>query len=426
MQVYIKTHGCTNNYHETEIMMGLLKEHNFSICSSPEEADVIVVNVCTVKGTETSVKTIKDFKSVFPEKKLVIAGCISKDIIPEIRQLDDEAPLLSTNNLTEIVPVIEELGNGNVLEALTREKLEKVSLPASRINKVIGIVPISSGCVDHCTYCSVKQIKGNVYSYPAEKIVAEVKKCLKEGCKEIWLTSQDNGCYGLDNGDYKLIGLIQDILKLKGDFKVRLGMINPHHALKMVDGLISIYQDDKMFKFAHLPVESGNNEVLSDMKRKYNIFEFKELTYALRRFIPGIILATDMIVGFPTESEQQFHDSLQLVSEVKPEILNISRFHPRPNTKAAKMKQNDPGRVKERSRDLASLYIKIMGHENQKCLGAEYDVIIDNHGKDGAFTSRNNSYRQVVLHGNFVLGQKVRCRITSATAHYLVGEAIAK
>ncbi len=424
MKAYIKTHGCTNNYYESEVIMGLLEKNGFKLVKAPDDSDYIIVNICTVKGIETAIRTIRGFKESFPDKRLVITGCISKDIIPEIRKIDEDAPLVNTHNITRIVEVIEELNEGNTLEAFTREKEDKLDVPKVKLNDIIGIVPIATGCVDHCAYCSVKLIKGHIYSYPKKLIISQVKKNLKEGCKEIWITSQDNGAYGLDRGNYELIDLMEDILNIRGDFKVRLGMLNPHHALNMLDGLIDIYQDEKMFKFIHLPVEAGNNEVLSDMKRKYNIFEFKEMVHKLRRHIEGLTLATDIIVGFPTESELQFHDSLNLVQDVKPEVLNISRFHPRPNTKASKMKQIESWRIKERSREVTRLYFSVMEEENKKWLGWEGEVLIDAKGKNNSFIARNGSYKQVILKGNLSIGQKARVRITYTTVHDLRGVLI--
>jgi len=424
MNIFIQTHGCSNNFYETEIMMGILTKNKFKIVTDPEDSDIIIINICTVKGVETALRTIRVIKEKFPDKKLIIAGCISKDIIPEIRKIDENAPLVNTHNITGIIEVIEELTQGNILESLARTKETKINLPKINLNKVIGIVPIASGCVDHCAYCSVKLIKGHIYSYPKEKIIEEIKKNLKNNCKEIWLTSQDNGSYGLDEGEYKLIDLMKEILKIRADFKVRLGMLNPRHALQMLDGLIEIYQDNKMFKFIHLPVESGNNEILTLMKRKYNIFEFRDMIDKLRNKVENITIATDMIVGFPGETEIQFHDSLQLISEIKPEILNISRFHPRPNTRAFKMKQIDTRKVKNRSREMTWLFNKIAEKQNQKWLNWEGGVLIDGKGKHGTFIGRNFAYKQVVLRGNFNLGDKVRVKIKEVTTHYLRGEII--
>jgi len=424
MKIYIQTHGCSNNFYESEIMMGILTKNNFKIVNSPEDSDINIINICTVKGIETVLRTIRNIKEKYPDKKLIIAGCISKDIVPEIRKIDENAPLLNTHNITSIVDVIEELTQGNILESLARTKELKINLPKINLNKIIGIVPIASGCVDYCAYCSVKLIKGHIYSYPKEKIIQEVKNNLKHGCKEIWLTSQDNGAYGLDNDNYELIGLIKEILKIKNNFKIRLGMLNPRHALKMLDGLIEIYQDDKMFKFIHIPVESGNNEILTSMRRKYNIFEFKEMVDKLRSKIKDITIATDMIVGFPGETEIQFHDSLQLIQEIKPEILNISRFHARPNTRAFKINQIGNIKIRERSREMTNLFKKNAENQNKKWLNWQGNVLIDGKGRYSTFIGRNFAYRQVVLKGNFNLGDEVKVKIKEITAHYLRGEVI--
>ncbi len=424
MKVYIQTHGCTNNYYESEIMMGILTKNKFEVVFYPEDSDLIIINLCTVKGIETALRNVKAIKDKYPDKKLIIAGCISKDIIPEIRKIDEEAPLVNTHNITDIVSVIEELQQGNVIESLARVKEVKINLPKIRLNKVIGIVPIASGCVDHCAYCSVKLIKGHIYSYPEEKIIEEVKRNVVDGCREIWLTSQDNGAYGLDSGEYKLIGLMRSILKIKADFKIRLGMLNPKHALKMLDGLIEIYQNEKMFKFIHLPIESGNNEILTSMRRKYNVFEFKDMIDNLRNNVKGMTIATDLIVGFPGETEIQFHDSLQLIEDIKPDVLNISRFHARPNTRAFKMKQFPSRITKDRSREVTSLFLKIAEKQNQRWIGWEGYVLIDGKGKNGTLTGRNFAYKQVVLRGNFELGDKVRVKIKEVTAHDLRGNVV--
>ncbi|MBL7054367.1 tRNA (N(6)-L-threonylcarbamoyladenosine(37)-C(2))-methylthiotransferase [Candidatus Woesearchaeota archaeon] len=426
MKIYIQTHGCSNNFYESEIMMGILTKNDLEIVNSPEDSDIIIINICTVKGIETTLKTIRNLKGEYPDKKLIIAGCISKDIIEEIRKIDENTPLVNTHNIMSIVEVIEELTQGNVLEALARSKEDKINLPKINFNRIIGIVPIASGCVDYCTYCSVKLIKGHIYSYPKEKIIEEVKNNLKDGCREIWITSQDNGAYGLDNGEYKLIQLIKEILKLKGDFKIRLGVLNPRHALKMIDSLIEIYQYDKMFKFIHIPVESGNNEILTLMKRKYNIFEFRDMVDKLRSKVEGITLATDMIVGFPNETEIQFHDSLQLIQDIKPDFLNISRFHARPNTRAFKMEQIDDKRIKNRSMEITQLFMNIAEKENKKWIGWVGEILIESQGKYGTFIGRTFNYKQVVLRGNLELGNKVKVKIKEATAHYLKGDVLEK
>jgi len=328
--------------------------------------------------------------------------------------------LVNTHNIHRIVEIVEELLHGNIMEALTIENTIKSDLPGIRTNNVIGIVPIASGCSDRCTYCSVKLIKGNIFSYPESSIINAVKKNVKDGCKEIWITSQDSGAYGLDNGKRGLPKLLDKILEeVQGNYKIRLGMINPGHVKYLADDIIQIFQDDRMFKFLHIPVEAGNNEVLGKMNRKYNVHEFKEMIEKFKRYVKGITIATDIIVGFPTETELQFQDSLHLIQEIKPDVINISRFSSRPNTKAERMKQVSSNIKKERSKALTDLFLTIALKQNKKWIGWKGKILIDEVGKDNTWIGRNFAYKPVIVKGNYKLGDNIDVEIKDVTAHDL-------
>ncbi|MEK6869659.1 MAG: radical SAM protein, partial [Nanoarchaeota archaeon] len=238
---------------------------------------------------------------------------------------------------------------------------------------------------------------------------------------EIWITSQDNGAYGMEKDERRLPILLNTILnKIPGDYKIRLGMINPRHVMAMIDELIKIYQDERMFKFLHIPIEAGNNEILGKMKRKYTVHDFKDMVDRFRRYVKGITIASDIIVGFPTETELQFQDSLHLVQEVKPDVLNIARFSPRPNTVAARMEGQVPSNIKkERSKALTELFISIALNQNKKWIGWEGKVVIDEYGKNSTMVGRNFAYKPVILKGNFNFGDEVDVKIKDATAYDL-------
>jgi MiaB-like tRNA modifying enzyme len=423
--VYIQTYGCSANSVDSEAIAGLLTKSGFIIVDDIEHSNVNIINICTVRGINTPLREIRNFTEQFPHKKLVIAGCISRDIIPQIRKINSEASLINTHNIHRIVEAVEESLQGNVLEALTQERINKAEIPKVRANKVIGIVPIASGCADLCAYCSVKSIKGNIFTYPEAYVVNEVKKNVEEGCKEIWLTSQDNGAYGLDTGERKLTKLLDGILnKVEGNYKIRLGMINPRHIMSMSDELIKIYQDTHMFKFLHIPVESGNNEILGKMKRKYNVHEFKETINKFRRYVKNVTIATDMIVGFPTETELQFQDSLHLIQDIKPDILKISKFSSRPGTAAARMKQLPENIKKERSNALTELYINLALKQNKKWVGWEGKIIIDEVWKNNTWVGRNFAFKPVIVKGNFNLGQEVDVKVKDCSAYDLKADAL--
>ena len=423
--VYIQTHGCSANSADSEIMVGLLTKAGFKIVDDMEYSDVNIINICTVKGLIVPLREIRELTEQFPNKKLIIAGCITRDIISKIRKINQNASLINTHNIHRIVDVVEESLQGNVLESLTQERVNKAELPKVMINKVVGIVPIASGCDDFCAYCSVKLIKGKIFSYPQESIIDSIKRNVEHGCKETWLTAQDTGAYGLDKGKRKLVNLLNEILeKVQGNYKIRLGMINPRHVMSMIDDLIQIYQDDRMFKFLHIPIESGNNEILGKMRRKYNIHEFKEAVNKFKRYVKDITIASDMIVGFPTETELQFQDSLHLIQEVKPDVLNIARFSARPNTAAARMKQFPDRIKKERSRALTELYINLALKQNKNWIGWEGKIIIDEIGKDNTWIGRNFAYKPVIVKGNFNLGDGISVKIKDASAYDLKADAL--
>ena len=405
-------------------MKGLISKHDFELVKNPEDAFVIIINICTVKGNKNSLKKIRKLHENYPDKKYIIAGCITKNIIPEIKEIIKEPSLISTHNIKEIISVIEETINENPIEITEKNQDEKINLPKVRKNKIIGIIPISQGCLGYCAYCSVKLIKGDLRSYPIESIIKEIKTALNQGCKEIWITSQDTGAYGRDI-NINLIGLIEEITNIEADFIVRLGMMNPNHVLEMLDDLIEIYKNKKIFKFLHIPVQSGNNKILRLMKRKYKVDDFKRIVEKFRKEIEDITISTDIITGFPSETDEQFKDSLTLIDDIKPDVLNISRFNARPGTDAFKMEEQIKGEVpKDRSRKLTSNFEWIAFRKNKKWDNWKGTILINEKGKNNTFVGRNSSYKPVVVKGNFKLGEKIQVKIVNTTKHYLVGEKI--
>ncbi len=401
-------------------MQGLLSKAKFNLVDNPEDSDVIILNICTVKGEGKALKEIRLAKNKFPYKKLVIAGCITKKIIEEAKNIAPDASLISTHNIKEIVSVVEETLNDNPIAVLAKEKEVKLNLPRVYKNKVIGIVPISSGCNFQCSYCSVTYVKGRLFSYSIEAILEQIIRHINNGCKEIWITSQDNGAYNYNNKN--IIDLMKEILKLKYDFKIRFGMIKPDQALKYLDSLIEIYKNEKMFKFLHIPVQSGNNDILKLMERNYKVEDFKEIIKKFRINIPDLTISTDIICGFPTETKEQFNDSVNLIKEIKPDVLNISRFIVRPKTKAAEMPQLQGGEIKDRSRLLTSLFEWIAFEKNKAWKNWQGSILIDEIGKNNTFIGRNHSYKPVVVESNKdIFGQKVKVKIQEVTKYDLRG-----
>lgn len=258
-----------------------------------------------------------------------------------------------------------------------------------------------------------------------DAIRQDVKGHLKAGCKEIWITSNDTGAYMVEQGGKQRIAeLLRNILSIPLDFKLRLGMMNPSNTITILDDLIEIYKHPKMFKFLHIPLQSGNNEVLKLMNRKYSVEDFVKAVEAFRKEIPEITISTDIIAGFPSETEEQFNDSLKIIRQIKPDIVNLSRYAARDGTIAAKMKQLSTNTLKQRSRIMTALYREIALENNRKWIGWQGKILIDEKGKNDSWIGRNYSYKPIIVKGNFELGDEIEVKVHDATSFDLRGEEI--
>ena len=427
-KIYFKTFGCAVNFSESEVMKGLLQKVQFEILSKIDEAYCVVVNICTVRGNETALKAIMDLKREYPHKKIVIAGCITLDIAREIRKIVPDCSMVSTHNIKDIVQVVEETINDNPIEVLAKpdKAVPKIGMPRVRKNKAIGVVPISSGCKGNCAYCSVKLVKGDLFSYPEEKILEEMQRAVTQGCKEIWITAQDTAAFGLDKDKKsRLPELLRKIVKIPGDYKIRVGMMNPDHVLPVMDDMIRAFESDKIFKFLHMPLQSGNDWILKQMGRKYSTRQFKNIVESFRQHIPKITISTDVICGFPGETKVQHKESIEFINNViKPDALNVSKFRARPGTEAASMEPVFGAEIKERSAYASSLFEWTAFQHNKKWVKWEGDVIIDEKGKDSTYVGRNFAYKPVIIEEKLKIGDVVKVRIVNATKQDLRGVLI--
>lgn len=423
-RIFVKSFGCSANFSDGEMMQGLLKEiGKFNISKDARDADLIIVNACTVKGENTALKEIKQLHELFPYKKLIITGCLTEKLMAAVRELSSDVSFVSTHNIKDIVQVVEETLHDDPVSIIAKKGCKKILLPRVRKNPVIGIVQISTGCVNCCTYCSTKLIKGNLKSFSIEEICEDVKNLVKDGCKEIWLTSQDTACYGQDIGT-NLPELLKKVCEVEGDFLVRLGMGNPKHFKNMIEELIEAFKHPKMFKFLHIPVQSGNDDILRKMNRGYNSQEFMAIIKQFREAIPKITISTDVIVGFPSETEEQFNDSVRLIEEIRPAVLNISRFVAREGTKAFDLPQIHGEVKKDRSRLLTSVHEWVSREVNKRWKNWEGEILIDEEGKEESSIGRNKSYVPIVVKKVLPLGSKVNVKITEIGLHYVIGEII--
>ncbi len=411
----MEAYGCTQNTGEARLMQQALAGSGHAIATSEREADAHVLVTCTVVET-TERKMVRRMAELAAyDKPLVVAGCMAAAQRERVRSIVPRAKLLPPRKWPEIVGL---LGAGTVCGDRAAD------LESTGLGWRDAIVPIAQGCAGRCTYCITRVARGRVASYPVEALVDQVRGHVERGVREIKLTGQDTAAFGIDSGT-SLAALLRAIDAIPGTFRVRVGMADPLTVHPIVDALVDAYASDKVFKFLHLPVQSGDDGILAAMRREYTVAEFEEIVTAFRRAYPEITLSTDIIVGFPGESDRQFEATMDLVHRVRPDIVNVTRFSTRAGTPAASMTGQVVGwRVKQRSRRLTLSRFEIAREIHERWIGREVWVLVTEPGKPGTVLARTSEYRQVVLQEPATIGEFLRVRIESATATDLAGRVL--
>lgn len=403
--------GCAANFGEGEKIARLFQDdYQVSFGLPQKDGNIVpaafILNVCTVKGNGTALKLIREAKNIAPNASFFVTGCTPKDLQNEVRNLFKDVIFTSLNELKK-----QRQTDGN-----------STSL---RESSLVGIVNIEDGCLDACAYCSTRLVKGRLHSYLANTIVEQVQQLVSDGCVEIQLTGQDCGCYGFDLST-NLAELVQKILvKVPGNYHIRLGMGNPRHIKGYLEPLLECFHDDRVYKFIHLPVQSGSESVLQAMNRKHTAQDYLELANTFNKHFGLFTLSTDLIVGFPGETDQDFADTLRILQETRPTVCNITRFVSRPGTPASLMANAIPDTTKhKRSAMLAEAFQKIASENNSRWIGQTELVTIEKPGyRQGTIIGRNSAYRPVAIPtaADYQPGTQLQVKITEAEAFALIG-----
>lgn len=394
--------------------------------------DAIYLNVCTVKGNAGAMKLLRTASERFPGTPLFITGCAPKDFREEAVKVTDKVVFTSLEEIASleqgeaVAVILERSDRIKSIDSIGPRGLLNDRNNVLRESPFVGIVNIEEGCLDACAFCSTHLVKGRLRSYTPEGIVEQVKRLVADGCTEIQLTGQDCACYGFDIGT-NLATLTQSILvHVPGNYKIRLGMGNPRHVCSYAGALLECFQDNRVYKFMHVPVQSGSDKILKAMNRRHTASEFRRLASEFNKRFPLATLSTDLIVGYPGETESDFRETLRLLEETRPTVCNITRFVARPGTAAARMEADAglriPDSVKhERSARLAEAFQKIARENNALWVGKTCDVVVEKPGhRAGTSIARNEAYRPVALAGDIPAGTKLQVRITDAEAFALI------
>src|SRR5918993_1032225 len=396
-KVWIEAYGCSASMADSEMIGGILKEAGYEIATKKSESALNLIVTCSVKDT-TEHRMVSRIRTMTKSgKPLIVAGCLPKADRAKVESVSSSASLLGPNSIDRAPDAVRLALSGGRLVALRDSPLDKVNVPRVRLNPLISIVEIASGCMSECTFCQTKIAKGRLRSYRIGDIVRQIKSDIKSGCKEVWLSSTDNGCYGRDI-DTNLVELLKACCSIEGSFKIRVGMMNPMYLPAILDRMVSLFgEDDKLFKFLHIPVQSGSDRVLKKMKRGHTTKIFMDAVEAFRRKIPEMTISTDIIVGFPSETEDDFKETIDLVERSQPDIVNISRYAARPGTAAYEWKgmRVNSQVSKERSEYLHALTRRIAKKRNSLWQDWHGEIVIDEIGK--VRQGRNYAYKPVVI-----------------------------
>ena len=422
--VYAEGYGCPSNDYDLQLILSHFEAKGYVRVQRPDEADVVVVNTCAVKKRteDRMLSRLKVFENT--GRRLIVAGCLPLVNLGAVIKAAPNSAILAPSSIQSIEEVIEHGCEKREMRLMGDTNEPKIGKVIANRGRVISILPISEGCLGECAFCCTRLARGRLISCPPESVSKAIGLGIARGFKEFWLTGQDVGAYGHDI-DYDLPHLLTCICSNEGNFRIRVGMMNPEWCRYSLDELIRAFGDKRVFKFLHIPLQSGNDEVLLAMRRRYRVRDFLEVVDAFRKTCPEITLWTDIICGYPTEDEDAFSDTLNVLQKLRPDTVNVSRFSSRPGTQAKALKPLPSETVKERSRRATFLSERLSLSRNEAWLGWTGEVLVDEAGRNGTLIGRTDSYKPVVLHGsNEMLGQRVAVRVLEAQPTHLVGECI--
>ncbi len=406
MRYYVESYGCTMNFGEGRGLSEDMASLGHVPAPSAEEADIVVLNTCTVVETteKRMLSRISELKR--QGKRVVVTGCMAK-VQPQrvsIRLPDS--------------PIIPPEDYGTFRERMS-DKFGCAGTPVILESTTDAILPIAQGCNGHCSYCITKFARGDLRSYPPDSLLSRFDSFLGSGSKEILVTAQDTSSYGADIGT-DVVSLIRSMLSRDGEFRIRLGMTNPDSLSRVAEGVTQLMDDDRLYRFVHIPVQSGSDAVLRGMRRKYTVEGFLELVDDLRSAVPDISIATDLICGFPGETNEDHMRSVDLIRRLRADTVNITRFSARPGTAAASMEQVH-GRISaERSAELTRVKNDTERDVNSGLVGGTYRSLATEIGKEGTIL-RTGNYRPVVVREDVPLGTFVDVEVTDCMPTYLIG-----
>ena len=414
MKVSTITLGCKVNQYETQAMLNQLLQGGFSACQTGEDADIILLNSCTVTSTsDHKVKqTLHKARREHPHAVIVLTGCMPQ-AFPELAEdLTDADIVLGNSNRSSLLPhILQYLSTRqriiDIVPHQTKEKFESMSVE-NFYERTRAFIKIQDGCNRFCSYCIIPYARGRVRSRKMEEVLEEITNLTKHGCQEFVITGIHVTSYGKDLGDVTLIDLLEEIAKIPEVKRIRLGSLEPGFITK--DTLDRLSKMESFCPHFHLSLQSGCDSVLKRMNRKYTTQDIREKCKAIREHFQYPALTTDIIVGFPGETEEEFEETRKFLEEIDLYEMHVFKYSIRKGTKAADMKPQINDQIKaKRSNVLLEMSKQHQKEFETKQLGMVKEVLIEEkmHGKDHYYTGHTKEYIKVALYSEEPLENKI-------------------
>ncbi|QRF75468.1 (dimethylallyl)adenosine tRNA methylthiotransferase [Thermoplasmatales archaeon] len=401
MKIYSESYGCTQSRSETGLYVNSMLAEGNTLVSRPEEADMSIIGTCVViKQTED--RMIRRIEEISRVSRVRVMGC------------------LSTMNGGSLAQGNIEVLNSRDFRSFYSGRLDDIEI---REPSIFEGIPINQGCTGSCNFCISHIARGKLLSRPPEKIRNQVLMQLEKGIREVRISSLDTAAYGKDIG-VRLNDLVDAITSINDRFMLRVGMMEPRNTMEILPQLVDSYRNNKVFKFLHLPVQSGDDRILELMNREYRAEAFTRIVDEFRKNFPDMVISTDIISGYHGDDEQSFDATCRLIEAVKPDIINITRFSPRPFTRDYSSAVPPSNAVKRWTRVYTDMHREITQAKLISHIGKLSRVIITETGKDGTVVGRDTSYRPVVIHGKFEKYSVMDAEVVDAAETYLIGKPV--
>ncbi|MFH1613139.1 MAG: tRNA (N6-isopentenyl adenosine(37)-C2)-methylthiotransferase MiaB [bacterium] len=433
LQVFIKTFGCQMNFHDSEKMAGILKEAGYQITLNPENSNVIILNTCSIRShaeekVYSQMGRFKELKENKPSLILGISGCVAKEkkekLFKKIPYLDF---IIGPDTICELPSILEKikLGTREIQSLDDDTNSLNLGLKSVRLNKIKAFVSIMKGCNNFCTYCIVPFVRGKEVSRESKEILDEINHLVKQGIIEITLLGQNVNSYGKDlEENINFADLLNKCSQIENLKRIRFVTSHPKDtSLKLIEVMA---KKGNVCENLHLPLQSGSDKILELMNRKHKIKNYIDIIQKIREFIPDISITTDLIVGFPQETDEDFEKTLEVVKQIQFDAAFTFKYSIRLNTPASLMSGQVLEEIKQkRLEKLIQIQREISLKKNNDLIGKKLEVLFENISKknDKEIMGRTCSNKIVIAKGDFnLIGKFAEVQIKETTSVVLIGE----